>query len=656
MRTRSALRFAARISIVYALTGLFLYRLQFLTPHLPGTDAYYHIKVAWLTRTGGILEAFPWTSFSAWSDRYFDKDFGFHILLVPFTWGDLTAGAKWAAILIGASVLTSFYAVLRLRGLRLAWLWTFLLVAGSAAFAYRMNMTRPHLLSILFTIWGLYFILQGSWRGVLVVGILYALSYTAPQVLVGYAAIHCLAVRWHTGRWSWRVVAAAFAGVALGSVLHPHFPHNFSNWWIQIVGVLSSAWGGSDVDLRLGRELLSSSMRQFLLGHVVVLAVTAAAALSFSRLRDRIDGGLITLLAIASGFFVTTCLSSRFVEYFVPLTLWFAAEVFARFSDAAQHEGGWRARLHPWAFKGLVAAGCVLILGQFALTLRSVAGMIRHQSPLAAIDAARWLSEHSPPMAQVFTCSWDDGPGLLFVNHRNRYLVMLDPNFMYRWKPDVWRTWSSIARGHTADPVSLIRDEFGARYGYCSKRFKALRNQLDVDPRVRIRVDTDRAFLFEIVDADELPPPAYTFQLSELLYRDPAARWPSVPPDVDWTDRLVDSHPSMFIDLQVLVDASHDGSAGSRRMQKQDRCLMLRTRMPDLVRDARFWVRTHGAVTVWVDGELVYRQVTPRPVGEIRHAFVVRHRPDAREVPRDLVIFTCQHSDSWGLALDHELR
>ena len=55
---------------------------------LAGADGYYHIKMAYLYRTGEVGAAgakFHWTRESTWNGSFSDKDFLFHIYLIPFT-------------------------------------------------------------------------------------------------------------------------------------------------------------------------------------------------------------------------------------------------------------------------------------------------------------------------------------------------------------------------------------------------------------------------------------------------------------------------------------------------------------------------------------------------------------------------------------------
>ena len=58
-------------------------------PGLYGYDGPFHIRYsAWL-REHGISRTFPWWQETFLRDHWADKDFLYHVLLIPFTFGDL---------------------------------------------------------------------------------------------------------------------------------------------------------------------------------------------------------------------------------------------------------------------------------------------------------------------------------------------------------------------------------------------------------------------------------------------------------------------------------------------------------------------------------------------------------------------------------------
>jgi hypothetical protein len=264
---------------VGAVAAAYLGYLQFLTPFIPETDSYFHIKVAWLLRTRGVLHDFPWTVFSLWREHYFDKEWLYHVLLGLFTGGDLVLGAKVAAVVFGTAIFGSFFLALRWSGIRTAWFWTLLMLLGCGGyFGWRVCLTRPHLWSMTLSIWCMYLVLRGAPRRLFVACVVYALSYTAPYVAIGYAALNLVARRVLERRWVVGLVVASVAGVAGGWALHPHRQSALLAVWTQTVQVLLSNQRFDTPELHLGGELSPASGASFLREHVALLAAMAAAA------------------------------------------------------------------------------------------------------------------------------------------------------------------------------------------------------------------------------------------------------------------------------------------------------------------------------------------------------------------------------------------
>jgi len=113
---------------------------------LYGVDAYYHIRFSSLMREHGIVRDFPWAQASIFAKHFSDKEFLYHALLIPFTFGDLVNGARFASCLAAGALFAVFYAVIRRLGLRFPLLWTLVLLCSGSAFISRMAMTRPHVL------------------------------------------------------------------------------------------------------------------------------------------------------------------------------------------------------------------------------------------------------------------------------------------------------------------------------------------------------------------------------------------------------------------------------------------------------------------------------------------------------------------------------
>ena len=123
--------------------------MQFVTPDMPDNDGFYHIKLAWLMRTEGLKPDFPYLPLSILNEQgFYDHHFLFHVALIPFTFGDLRVGAKWAAVTFAALAFLAIWYLFHRQRVPFAWLWALGLLGISDAFLFRMSITRAQSLSL----------------------------------------------------------------------------------------------------------------------------------------------------------------------------------------------------------------------------------------------------------------------------------------------------------------------------------------------------------------------------------------------------------------------------------------------------------------------------------------------------------------------------
>ena len=163
---RSSITYKFIVGVI--LFGVFLfslYLIQFSTPDLAGNDGYYHIRFAYLMRTEGLIPDFPWLPLTILnSGEFYDHHFLYHVALIPFTFGDLILGAKWASIFFASIAFLSVWWLLQGQRVPYAALWALGLLVISEAFLYRMNMPRAQSLSLAILVLGLNFLLHKKYK------------------------------------------------------------------------------------------------------------------------------------------------------------------------------------------------------------------------------------------------------------------------------------------------------------------------------------------------------------------------------------------------------------------------------------------------------------------------------------------------------------
>jgi len=485
-------RFALIECLVLTMGVIFFCRLQFTSPHILGPDGYLHVRMADFLRTMGPGYDFHWARFSTFSDLFSDKDLLFHVLYIPFTFAeDIFRGAKYAVCLSFASLFAVMYYLLRKWGPRgLVWMGLFLFMSPMI-FLLQLLSPRPHFLIIIFTVLSLHFLIEKRHLLVGVTTALYCLSHvTGPYVLI-YAVIAEGARFLSRREISWKNLAAVAGGVMLGYLAHPNFPNNVLQFYLNsvLVPLHASAPGA----LELGTEFLPLTSRDFL-RFFPLMTTGTLAAMAFMMFRPaetshRTRTVFLTFLC----FYVFAFLSKRYLLYSWPLAILF----FASYLNDYFSSRPLRSR-HLLIALAVVAAATGLWLKQIPSARAYI-----HQRSLESrhfLEMAEAMRQKIPPGELVFHANWSDSQYFIGLNPANDYLVTLDPIYMYYRSPEHYRLYRAIAGGQVKDAPVLIRERFGARYGYVGRSFGAFYRQVKGDRRFSILAEDDRGALFEIGD------------------------------------------------------------------------------------------------------------------------------------------------------------
>lgn len=95
--------YSIKLFSVFLLFAALIFLIQLCTPGFVGTGPYYHVKISGLMLQQGILEEFPWTQTGIWKERFADKEFLFHVYLMPFIriFPNLMIAGKVAIAILG---------------------------------------------------------------------------------------------------------------------------------------------------------------------------------------------------------------------------------------------------------------------------------------------------------------------------------------------------------------------------------------------------------------------------------------------------------------------------------------------------------------------------------------------------------------------------
>lgn len=469
---------------------------QFSTPDMPDNDGFYHIKLAWLMRTEGLKPDFPWLPTTILNQReYYDHHFLFHVGLIPFTFGDLRIGAKWAAVVFSSLAFLAVWYLFHRQKIHFAWLWALGLLGISEAFLYRMSITRTQSLSLAALALGLTWMLEGKYKRLAVLSFFYVWMYNAFPLMLALTGLHFAAVFLLEHRLDFRPMLWVGAGLLLGVLINPYFPNNLIFTYHHLVPKLLDP-----TSISVGNEWYPYNTDQLLNNSLLALIALAGGALALGFSGRKMDVRTATAFFAALLFALMLFKARRFVEYFPPFALIFSAFAWAPLMDVRQPSSeakGWRTLLLTnW---NLILIG-ILVLAGIGKSIPAARDQIGGSKPYHLYaGASAWLEQNTPAGERIFQTDWDDFPRLFFYNTHNTYLVGLDPTYMQLYDADLYDDWVAITRGNVDQPSRMILMRFSARYIHTDLLHTRFLEKAAEDPGMREVYRDDQAVIFEIM-------------------------------------------------------------------------------------------------------------------------------------------------------------
>lgn len=470
---------------------------QFSTPDMPDNDGFYHIRWAEIMRTEGAKPKFPYLPLTILNEReFYDHHFLFHVALMPFTFGDLRLGAKWAAVTFASLAFLAVWWLLQSQQIPFAWLWSLGLLAVSQAFLFRMSITRAQSLSLGVLALGLHWMLTGKYIRLLPLAFFYVWMYDAFPLLPVIAGLFTVAVWLVERRFEFRPLIFSAVGVVLGLIINPYFPVDFIFIFRHLLPKLTET-----TQISVGNEWYPYTTQQLLENSPFALLAFVAGIFAMGLSNRRMD--VRTAMALLLSLLTATMLfrSRRFIEYFPAFTLIFAAfawtPLFAEhysFTQPVINIIGRVRQMFPMAALAvLVAAGSILGLPTAASSVQDSAPYTRYEK------ASIWLSANTPPGERIFQTDWDDFPRLFFYNTHNTYLVGLDPTYMQLYDPGLYDLWVKITQGQVDNLSQVIVASFGCHYVHTDLLHGDFIAKAEQDPNmVEVYRDND-SVIFQII-------------------------------------------------------------------------------------------------------------------------------------------------------------
>jgi hypothetical protein len=508
--------FGDGLLVATAIVALVFSIVQWATPNIIGIDGYYHIRFAQIMRERGLgmllpIE-FPWLQLTILNPaEYTNHHLLFHLLLAPFTFGDLRIGAKLAPVIFASLALLVAYQIMAEHRVRYPLLWLLAILASAGPFLYRLSQTRRQSLTLLLLLAALYLAFSRRTRWLVPLGFAFIWLFDGFPLLLGVCGAAFLGDWWQRRRPDWGIVLYPALGILLGTLIHPYFPHNVEFSYLHMLPKVLQLLGveHAETPIRVGNEwypyspdfLLRANWLAILLvplGFVPILLDPRPA-----RLRT-LDGIVVALGIIAVTFLVMFLRSRRWIEAEPVFAGLFCAFAWSR--ALPERVRAWFAarvpaeKRKPLAIRGVVAAAAVLLFLLYGTVNAAMDDTRSTRDYTRYRDGARWLAANTPAGARVFATDWDDFPELFFWNTHNTYLIGLDPTYMYLYDGPLYLQWRDITRGNVERPAALIRDVYGSSWVFTDTDHREFLRRAAEDPEL-VEVYRDReVVLFRVLD------------------------------------------------------------------------------------------------------------------------------------------------------------
>ena len=507
-------------------------------------DGYYHIRWSQLLwqnfSQGKWLPTFEWLPLTVLNPHdYNDHHFLFHLLQIPFLWFfEPVMAAKVAAVTFASLAVFSVYWLLYRYDVKYLLVWLVVILTCANMFYYRMSMAKAPPLTIIITVIGIYLLFERKYVWLLPLMFAFVWTYSLFPLLWFAAVIWTLIIAWNERRFEWRPFGYTTAGMVLGNVINPYFPHNINlfleHFWTKVkVDDFAVAVGGEWYPYT-GLELLTHfpvAMIAMLIGYIL-----------FMPKNGKLPEKATFFLTFVTILFAAQFRSKRFAEYFPPFAVLFAAFSLQAFliPQTLQLPEHFKREIEPYLdagkktetqelyytlkLIGITFLGFILTV-YFVFNFKGVHVLGFNQEGIAETianndsdsryrRAMAWATgvdssgkENIPAGERIFNCNWDDFPKLFFLDTKHNYVYGLDPNYLYSENPELYKLLQDITNGKVDDAAPVIREKFGANYVFAdAKENEDMFAKLLESGWVEMAYEDDEARILKIRETKGEPP------------------------------------------------------------------------------------------------------------------------------------------------------
>lgn len=476
------------ITIVFIFCIIFFSTIQFSTHNLIGYDAYANIKTAYLYRTEGILYEFPWMYYTISRDNFADNQFLFHLLLIPFTFGNLIFGGKIAIIIFASLSITVFYWFLRKYNIVWPFFWTAILLT-SQMFIFRVSMIRPFSISVLFLILGIHFTISRKYKRLFFLSMFYSLLHGTFFILSIFIVCYLLVRYLKKEKITFALLFYNLSGIFLGLFINPFFPKNIYTFYlIHIRGIIGST---SPVDA--AAEWLPINHMFFIKDAYLMMILFLISFGSFLFYKKNQNKYSFLFLITSLVFFILTLSYRRFEIYWSVVTVMFCSFTLnnnlkkwteCQSFSSLFNKGLRRSKKLP-VKKYICFLIIIITIFLFSFSLyANKKGLSEWDNINNYYNCSNWIKNNVQKNANIFIMNWPQFSPLFFYNHDQRYTLGLDEYRMYLYEKELYFKYVNVTRGTLKNPDKIkriIKEDFNSSYIFFDDHDWIVRNSYFYD-------------------------------------------------------------------------------------------------------------------------------------------------------------------------------
>lgn len=426
-------------------------------------DLFFHAGIVRKILEEGYIYSLPEMFFSFHAERYVDYHFLFHYLSVPFVLlsNEPLTGMKFAFVTflsVSAGTLHYFFMA---RGINYRVFFTLIYIAASPIFTGRLLFGRGVTIFLSFI-----FALLSAYEArkklpIFVISFVSVWTYTGFPIIVIFAFIYLIVNFFREGKVDdYELAGYSLVGVISGIILHHAFPHQFMGFYYEYVVHFLGAQG-----LETIAEWGPPRMGLFFMA----FAIPGSVFMFVYFLQNRASRDLLTesLFVLTSVFVLLSALSTKFIEYGVPLIAIAGAMMFPNL-------GQFRKKV-----KLTVQAGGVLFLILivfFSIPQTYVRNKIygRINDPSDAKEAAFWLEAKVDPGERI-VLHWPDFPYFFYYAPSLRYPFGLNPVYSFGYDIGKYINIRAIYDGVNKNPAEIMK-HMNSKYIVVNRKLTVVAN------------------------------------------------------------------------------------------------------------------------------------------------------------------------------------